>query len=68
MGIVSGSLSISRYRILSKKALSQKSINKNLQRYAGSDLLSEGVKKEVEAAWVMPTGTFASTEEREGDY
>lgn len=68
MGIVSGSLSISRYRILSKNPLSQKILNKNLQKYVGNDLLSEGVKKELEAAWVMPSGTIAAGEERDGDY
>lgn len=68
MGIVNGSLSISRYRILGEGKLSHKFINKNLQNYVGKDLLESTVRDEITASWVMPSATIAATEEREGDY
>ena len=68
MGIVNGSMSISRYRILGDSSFPIKALNQNLQNFVGGDLLENGLKKEVIARWVIPSGTLASTEDRQGDY
>jgi hypothetical protein len=68
LGIISGSLSISRYRILGDLGLSLKKLNEHLQNFVGGDLLEESLRKEHKASWVMPSGTIAATEDRDGDY
>ena len=68
MGIVSGTISITRFRVLGNLEMSLKKINKNLQNYIGGDLLDTSHKAEQKASWVMPTGTIAGQDERDGDY
>lgn len=67
MGLLKGSLSLCRYKIVGGQALTEQQYNKKFLKYQAKPVSLGRSPKELIAGWVMPPGVFED-EEREGDY
>ena len=68
MGITSGSLSISRFKIIGSDTPGLPSLNASLQKYVGKELKLRPTTKEQEARWVRPAGIIEGADDRTGSY
>ena len=68
LGLMKGSISLCRYRLVGDNSFSLEKLNNKFRKYQ-SGLLGEDTQssKEMRAGWVMPSG-LSPEEERYGDY
>lgn len=68
MGIYSGSVSLSRYKLVGGKRPTLELVNRKLKSYQAKEIRLEGQTKEEKVGWVVPLTAELETDERHGTY
>ena len=67
MGIIKGSITLSRYRLVGEKLKSHKQIDKHLEKFKSPPIKINGTPKELRVGWVLPDSIY-QVDERMGNH